>query len=903
MLSKSIDLFREPLIKTKLIVPQLRSSLVSRSRLINGLAEGTGRGLTLICAPAGYGKTTLLVEWISNYPRDNKSANPVFCWLSLDEGDNDPTRFLGYLLAAIENTYPDVGNEARTLLLSFLQPPPQTIFALLINNLAALTIPLFIILDDYQFISNHIIHDGIAFFLDRMPEAVHLVIATRSDPPIPLAKLRARNQLTEIRADQLRFSSDEAVSFLQNVMQLPLSLEEISTLEARTEGWAAGLQMAALSMQGRSDIHQFINAFSGSHRYILDYLAEEVFNRQQETVQHFLLNTSILNRLCSDLCDALTESRGHSSQSILEYLERANLFLVALDDRRGWFRYHHLFADILRARLFQSQPDLVPRLHLRASEWYEQNGLINEAIEHAFSTQDYERVADMIERYAPVRWSESDTSIAQMAGSLPAEMLVTRPRLGIYQAWLLIGQGHIQRAIPLLNDLSQHLASEGSDSGTQWVQSMVVLIQAFITPQASDSTAAALPDHQVLEEIPEEDLVLRNAADLLYAILLGRRGELDLAAQVLIRCIQREMKPDGTLAIPSAIPFLVRIHMMQGQLHAAETLCRDILKPIERKGARLIYTAGSLKVALGEVLYEWNRLDEAEKYIRDGIQDNEPWDNITADVIGYLALARVLQAKGAHDEALGIAEKLEKRLEGRTRPPELADEISTLRIRLLLADGDIDRTAAWADQMHLTEPVDYHQEHLRLTLSRICLAQGRYAEASHLLEGMASMAAAGQRTTRQLKFDFLLAVAHFGQNFILEALKLLEGCLSQAEPEGYVRLFLDAGEPARKLLSRYLQMPAPAHQAYAQRLVNLFAAPSRAPSPAISVATEVVEPLTARELGVLDLLAEGYSNRQIAEKLVIAEGTVKYYVHAILEKLQVHSRTQAIAKARELKLI
>jgi LuxR family transcriptional regulator, maltose regulon positive regulatory protein len=902
-LSQTLDPSHEPLLKTKLFIPQLRSGLVSRPRLLAKLAEGADKVLTLICAPAGYGKTTLLVEWISEYQEDHDSISSDFCWLSLDEEDNDPNRFLSYLITAFKCGNVKLSDETTSLFSSFPPPPPRSILTFLINDLAATTDPVILILDDYQFISNPIIHNEISFLLERMPESGHVVIATRSDPPISLVKLRARNQLIEIRADQLCFSSGEVVTFLHKTMQLPLSLEEISTLETRTEGWPAGLQMAALSMQGRSDTDQFINAFSGNHRYILDYLAEEVFNRQQETVQQFLLNTSILSRLSGELCDALTESQSHVSQSILEYLDRANLFVVSLDDKRGWFRYHQLFADLLHARLNQSQPDLVPSLHRRASDWYEQNGFINEAVQHASSAHNNERVAELIERYAPVRWSESDTSIAQMAGSLPADMLITRPKLGIYQAWLLIGQGQIEKAVPLLNGLSQHFASESPASQYQWVQSMVALVQAFIFSSTSNPETTPLPDYQTLEKIPEEDLILRNAADNIYGMLLARRGDLDHAAQVLTQCIRRENKPDGILAIPTAIPFLVRIRIMQGQLHEAEALCQDILKPIEKKGVRLIYTAGSLKIALGQVLYEWNRLDEAEQYVRDGIRDNEPWDSISADVVGYLTLAIVLQARNDHDRAMEIAEKLEKRLEGHTRPPELADEINTLRIRLLLANGDIQSASAWGDQIQLPEPIDYHQEHLRLTLARIRLAQGKYAEALHLLDGMATIAAASQRTTRQLKFELLLAIAHFGENHILEALQLLDTCLAQAEPEGYTRLFLDAGEPARKLLSRYLQMPTQTHQAYAQRLIDAFISPARVLSPAISINTKMVESLTARELEVLHLLAEGYSNHQVAEKLILAEGTVKYYVHAILEKLQVHSRTQAIAKARELTLI
>ena len=378
-------------IATKLFTPSVRPNLVSRSRLLEQLNFGLQKPLTLVSAPAGYGKTTLLTEWIASLQKSKGTQSSKICWLSLDEGDNDPALFLNYLIAAFKSGNADV--EARAMLNSFPIPPLQVILGTLINELNDLTVPVHLVLDDYQCITNPIIHEGMSYFLDHIPPTVHLVIATRVDPPFTLARLRARNQLTEIRAAELRFTLNEIADFFIEIMKLPVSAEDISTLETRTEGWIAGLQMAALSMQGRSDIAQFIQVFSGSHRYILDYLAEEVLNHQSEDVRNFLLTTSILERLSGPLCDAIIGEAQYNSQEILEYLDRSNLFLIALDDERIWFRYHHLFADLLRARLGQSRPARVPTLHLLASNWFDQNGFTTEAIQHSLAAADHERPA------------------------------------------------------------------------------------------------------------------------------------------------------------------------------------------------------------------------------------------------------------------------------------------------------------------------------------------------------------------------------------------------------------------------------------------------------------------------------------------------------------------------------
>ncbi len=459
----------DPLIRTKLRLPFTRPGLVSRPRLQEQIAQGLRGPLTLITAPAGFGKTTLVASCVAG------CGMPV-AWLSLDKNDNQAGRFLNYLIAALQEADNRIGSEAAQLMAGIQQAPPEAVLTSLINDLDAASREMVLVLDDYQFISSQACMTEVAFLLEHCPNTFHLVIATRSDPPLPLARLRARGQMVELRAADLRFTEPEAAQFLNDVMGLHLDAGSVAVLEERTEGWIAGLQMAALSMRDRKDVHGFIEGFSGTNRYILDYLLEEVLASQPPEIQHFLLYTSILERLTAPLCDALLanderpepgdeDGEPHSgspslrqSASVLEYLERENLFLVSLDDERIWFRYHHLFADLLRARLQQAQPDLVPLLHIRASAWLEQNGFISEAIQHLFAAHEIDRAADLIERYGPARWAESDPSVVQMADSLPPEMLIARPKIGLYQAWLLIIQGRIEKALPLLNDMARQLA-------------------------------------------------------------------------------------------------------------------------------------------------------------------------------------------------------------------------------------------------------------------------------------------------------------------------------------------------------------------------------------------------------------------------------------------------------------
>ncbi len=701
------------LIRTKLRMPFTRPGLVSRPRLQEQVLQGLSGPLTLITAPAGFGKTTLVASCITG------CGIPV-AWLSLDKDDSQAGRFLTYLIAALQEVDNRIGNDAVQLMAGIQQAPSESILTSIINDLDKVNTKIALVLDDYHLVTSQAVHEEVAFLLEHCPNTFHLLIATRSDPPLPLARLRARGQTVELRAADLRFTPDEAVQFLNDVMGLHLDAGLVAVLDERTEGWIAGLQMAALSMRDREDIPGFIQGFSGTHRYILDYLLEEVLASQTPDIHRFLLYTSILERLAAPLCDALlvdekpTESgdmderlQGGSlshqnSASFLEYLERENLFVVSLDDERIWFRYHHLFADLLRARLHQAQPGLIPLLHKRASAWLEQNGFIPEAIHHLLAAHENDRAADLIEHYGSLRWAESDLSVVLMADNLPREMLINRPKIGLYQAWLLINQGNIEKAFPILQDMTRHLASADPNSGQKWMQTIVILALAFLTPPSTTPGMDPLPDTGILDEIPTDEIVMCDAADILYGMALARRGEIDRAADFSLRFIQREKLRKGTMAIPTLVPFLATIYEFQGRLHAAASLCREYLIPIKEKGIR-ISTAGNMDVIMGNVLYEWNFLEEAEKYIRDGLQANEPWRNIMTDAFGLLALTLVLQAKGDYPGAMKIVEKFETRLQGRAQPIEFAEAFRTLRVRVQLASGDLQNASIWADQILLSE--------------------------------------------------------------------------------------------------------------------------------------------------------------------------------------------------------
>lgn len=907
-----------PLIRTKLRLPFIRQSLVSRARLQSRIMEGLRGPLTLVTAPAGFGKTTLVASCLTG------CGMPV-AWLSLDKNDNQAGRFLSYLVAALHGANNAIGVEAAQMLDASQEALPDSVLSSLVNDLDSAVTEMVLVLDDYQFVNNHAVHGAMAFLLDHCPKTLHLVIASRSDPQLPLSRLRTRGQTVELRAADLRFTQSEAGQFLNDVMDLCLDSGSVAALSGRTEGWIAGLQMAALSMRDREDVGRFITGFSGTNRYILDYLIEEVLASQPLEIQQFLLFTSILDRLTAPLCEAVTgdcttgvtelESERSSPlqpplaphspcQPVLDYLERANLFLLPLDDERQWYRYHHLFADLLRSRLQQSQPDLVPHLHLRAAAWLEQEGFIGEAVQHLFAAGEISQAAELIERYGPARLAENDPSVMLMAQGLPHEMILARPIIGLHQAWLLIIRARIDKALPLLHDLKRQLSGVGPGIEQRWIRTFVQSALAFLSPPPGSPGFEPLPEYSLLDEIPSSEMILRTAADILYGMALERRGELDRAVEVAIRCIQREKAPHEAFAIPTLAPFLSRVYLMQGRLRACSSLCREFLDPIHQGGVRYFYTSGgeSMKIDLGEVLYEWDRLDQAEEYIRDGLRANEAWQNIMTDGFGLAALALVLQAKGDYAGAMQTAQKFESRLKEHAHPREFDEYLRTLSVRVQLAGGDIQSVSLWSEGILLSDDFQVHQDLYRLTLARIRLVQGRFSEVEEILSWAAPTMVAGSRISKQLESNLLLAAAHAGQQLLADAFERIESCLALAEQEGYVRVFLELGEPARDLLAAYLRSPSPGHKQFAQKILQSFHLSNQEiiPHPP---EIGLVEPLTGRELEVLHLIAEGRTNKQIATQLIVSLGTVKAHTASIFRKLDVANRTEAVSQARHLGMI
>ena len=906
-----------PLIHTKIRLPSTRRRLVPRPRLHEQIVQGLCGPLTLIIAPAGFGKTTLVASCITG------CEMPV-AWLSLDINDNDAGRFLSYIVAALQETDNTIGNEAAQLMTEMQQAKPEVVVTSLINDLDTTNRETALVLDDYQFISNQTVHEAVAFLLEHCPHTFHLVIATRSDPPFRLTRLRARGQMLELRAADLRFTEPEAVQFLNNIMGLHLDAESVAALEERTEGWIAGLQMAALSMRDRKDISRFIDGFSGTNRYILDYLLEEVLSNQSPKIQRFLLLTSILERLTVPLCDALlandegmvdqgedqaldweTLSAGQSG-SILEFLERANLFLMPLDDERIWYRYHQLFSDLLLARLTESQPELIPQLHQRASMWFEQNDFVLEAIQHSLSIQDHERSAGLIMRYGPARWSQNEPSIMRMVGNLPPELLVKHPKLGIYQAWIMISGGQMPTAITLLSTLKERIHKDDPSSFSTWMRAYIDLLLAYTTHPDDGIDPGSLPDLQAFHSMPEEDTGLHNIADFIYAMLLGRRGEIDEPAEILLQCIQRDSAAGGTTAIPLVVPLLARIRLMQGRLHEAANLCRESLKSINKKETRFFYRAGSLHIILGEVLREWNELGEAEAQIREGIRVNEPWQTLSADALGYSALARVQEAQGNIAGAISTMTKLEAMFDERTKPPDWEGELRSLQVRLWLATGSLARAVDWARRFPLQSSPKPLQETDLLTAARVWMAGKNYREAQNVLEALNQTPGIEKRTNRKIKINLLMACAMAGQDHIPQAFKWLETSLSQAEPEGFIRVFLDMGKPMRLLLTQWLTHASTSPMRdYASRLLSQFEAEPHTitAQEKTSSAGNLIEPLSRRELEVLHLMALGRTNLEIARQLIVVPGTIKAHAASIYRKLDAANRTEAVARARQLGIL
>ena len=903
------------LIRTKLRLPSTRQSLVTRPRLQEQIAQGLRGPFTLIVAPAGFGKTTLVAFCIQD------EGMPI-AWLSLDKNDNQVERFLNYLVAALHEMDQGIGTEAVQLLTAARQAPSEVVLTNLINDLDRANYEIALVLDDYQFISNPAVHEAVAFLLEHCPQTFHLVIATRSDPPLPLARLRAHGWTVELRAADLSFTEPETAQFLNEVMALRLDAGSVAVLKERTEGWIAGLQMAALSMRDREDMLGFIKNFSGTNRYILDYLLEEVLASQSSEIQRFLLCTSILERLSASLCDALLTEKRRESSFILEYLERANLFLVPLDDERQWYRYHHLFADLLRARLDQIYPGLAPQLHARAAAWHEQNSFILEAIHHASLVPDDEMVERLIKQNYLVMMNRGEMSgVRFWMGNLSKELVYRRPWLCLYEAMHRSWFGQLEEANVLLDQAEKRIRAEGSATGVPSMLGYHAYVKSRVTAMQGDTRRAIEFCLIARDNAPAESLDLQ----IDFSITLGYEyflyGDFRNASQILNETIQSGYIARAVNNPVAAYCLLARAQAYQGRLHEADDLLQKPEQLVHEPGGEYLGVVGLIEVERAALLCEWNEVEAALVRVKRGL-DYLPWWGKTDDFcLAYITLSRIQLAQGNQTDAAGTIEKAVQLIQTCGVFSEARNAVETAQVGLWLAQGDwlkIDRWAATLEKrFDLHDPFRYEDELTHITQARVFIAQNKYDEAIHLLSCLEESAQSGERQGRLIQIMLLEALALQGMRKNAQADVALTTSLTLAAPSEYVRIFLDEGRPMQRLIAQWLAGAGSSPMRdYAIHLLSQFDAEPRLlsatrgnVSPGGNSAVRLqsgqvlIEPLSQRELEVLHLMALGRTNQEIARQLIVAPGTVKAHTASIYRKLEVTNRTEAVARARQLSIL
>jgi len=902
-----------PLLITKLYIPPVTPQLVPRPRLIDLLNAGLDRKLALISAPAGFGKTTLLSEWVI------ASERPV-AWLSLDKSDNDPARFWAYFIAALQTVQTDIGEPALAMVQSAQPPPIEAILGTLMNEIAVVPDGFALVLDDYHVIEAQPIHDAMAFLLDHLPPQMHLVITSRSDPPLPLPRLRGRGQLTELRVAHLRFVPDEAADFLNQVMGLALSSDEVAALETRTEGWIAGLLLAALSLQGQDAPRSaaFISAFTGDDRYIVDYLVDEVLAQRPKGTKDFLLQTSILDRMTGPLCDAVAGHEG--GQEILERLEQANLFIVPLDNERRWYRYHHLFADLLRQRLQESTtPQDMKSLHQRASEWHEENGFLIEAVEHALAAGDYDSVIRQIEQGEGQMFQSSQlNTLLRWWAQLPQELATSRPKLCMIYGWACVATGHPEEAEHCLQAIERALDTQMTELHTEGEEAEamdpavraalveVAVVRAELAMERSNIPEALKLSRLVLPYLEEEGPYLHHPPKDLRSVVLfimGRAhkvgGELSAADKALSEAATLGHEQGNVHIVAVAFGHLASVQATQGHLRQAVLTCQRGLQLLQEMAGRPSPMSGVLQAELGNLLYKQNDVEAALHHLQEGIAVAKPWGFWDALVPGYTGLARLRVARGDWGGAFAALDELAAL--GQDSPEAVMPAVESFRAMLWAAQGKVDAASRWAQtaSLDVDREINFLREGEFTILVRVLIAEKKWPEAARLIDRLMDATETGKRWGRVIELLILRALVLDAQGKRDEALESLTGALSLAKPEGYVRVFVDEGEPMAEMLRE-----AGSRGVALDYVVELLAAyqPDTIPrEPPATIAP--IEPLSKRELEVLRLLRTELSGPEIARELVIALSTMRTHTQNIYTKLNVNNRRAAVNRAEELNLI
>ncbi len=906
-----------PLLATKLHVPRRSRGVVARPRLSERLSRESV--LTLVCAPAGFGKTTVLTEWLATHAADDAAT----AWLSLDRRDNDPAVFWAYVITALGRVVDGVGERALALL-GAASSPIESVVATLLNDLAATEGDVVLVLDDYHVIESRDVQGSVAFLLDHVPAHVHVVVASRADPELPIARLRGRGELVELRAADLRFTKDETAAYLNEAMGLGIAAPDVDVLENRTEGWIAALQLAALSLEGRDDVGGFIAGFAGDDRYVVDYLVEEVLQRQPVPVRTFLLQTSVLGRLTGPLCDAVTGQEGGTA--MLDRIDRGNLFVVPLDDRRRWYRYHHLFADMLRARLLDERPDSIAELHRRASEWWEQQGERSEAISHAMAGGDVERAADLIELAIPeMSRGRREATLRHWILALPDEVITVRPVLSVGHAAMSLVHGELGEVDRRLRDAERWLGTTADGPGASEPSTAMVVADAeafrslpsaiavFRAAQAwilGDGAGAISNARRALDQADAEDHQRRGAAAGILGLAYWATGDLEQAHRWWVAS-QTSLEQAGYFSdMRGCAIAMADIRIAQGHLgDAMSTYERGLLGSAgpgtTAEPGPVLRGAADMHVGIAGLLRERNDLAAALAHLE------------TSEALGQhlglpqnphrwcVALAGVREAQGDLDGAVALLDEAERLYNGDLFPD--VRPIPALRTRVLLAQGRIAESLRWVRERGLSvdDELDYLRECEHITLVRVLLAEHEaerverpLQDACRLLERLLRAADEGGRTGSMIEILALQAVARRTQGDVPASLDALRDALTLAEDEDYVRVFVDAGRRMASLL-RAVATKGTAQEAYARRLLAAL----KATDDGRPATRGLIEPLSARELDVLRLLSTDLDGPAIARELFVSLNTMRTHTKSIFTKLGVNNRRAAVSRAAELDLL